>query len=122
MRRGEATDYKLVTKDHGHAGWGAPVSQQAMCMFGKIGTCAMVGEIVTANNGDVCWSNPRQLLRSRGTLLRRRGTRTREQSLHDLVEVINVDITVLSIVIAPQLDGYRMTSPIAERDEAISRE
>jgi hypothetical protein len=36
--------------------------------------------------------------------------------------MINIDVTMPGTVIAPQLDRCRMTSLIAEQDEAILRE
>ena len=93
-----------------------------MGILGKIATCPVVGEIVTANNGDVCWTNPRQLLRSTATLLRRRRTWTCEQYIHHLAKTIDVDVTMSGTVITSQLDGCRMTPLVAEQDEAILRE
>jgi hypothetical protein len=55
-------------------------------------------------------------------MLRRRRTWTCEQYIHHLAKTINIDVTMPGAVITPQLDGCRMTSLVAEQDEAILRE
>jgi hypothetical protein len=55
-------------------------------------------------------------------VLRRRRTWTREQYVYHLAKTINVDVTMPGTVITPQLDGCRMSSLVAEQDEAIPRE